>query len=321
MHSPTEPTRRWPHWWPLAALPLWLIALAAWRQLALPDEGRYGGVAYEMLQNGDALTPTLFGMPYFHKPPLMYWIDMAALQLLGPTKLALRIAPLLGAWIMGLALWIEAGTRYGRDGARQALAVLAVLPLFYFGGQYANHDMLVAGWISMAVVAASGLVKNLAFKTEILPFAAVAMGLVPLGVSLIFLTLLLVVDGNAPSWHIVWVPLVILLQFFFVAALGLWLSAITVFIRDVSFVLPNLLMVLMFATPVFYSIDMMPSVVQRFSEFNPLYIIVEGYRQPLIHHASPKVWALAYVAFLSLIIFYAGLKAFRRVKGNFEGVL
>ncbi|MCH3812517.1 hypothetical protein LZB82_09205, partial [Campylobacter jejuni] len=84
--SPTEPTRRWPHWWPLAALPLWLIALAAWRQLALPDEGRYGGVAYEMLQNGDALTPTLFGMPYFHKPPLMYWIDMAALQLLGPTK-------------------------------------------------------------------------------------------------------------------------------------------------------------------------------------------------------------------------------------------
>lgn len=154
MHSPTEPTRRWPHWWPLAALPLWLIALAAWRQLALPDEGRYGGVAYEMLQNGDALTPTLFGMPYFHKPPLMYWIDMAALQLLGPTKLALRIAPLLGAWIMGLALWIEAGTRYGRDGARQALAVLAVLPLFYFGSQYANHDMLVAGWISMAVVAA-----------------------------------------------------------------------------------------------------------------------------------------------------------------------
>ena len=41
----------------------------------------------------------------------------------------------------------------------------------------------------------------------------------------------------------------------------------------------------------------------------------------MIHHASPKAWALAYVALLSLVIFYAGLKAFRRVKGNFEGVL
>lgn len=188
-----------------------------------------------------------------------------------------------------------------------------------YGPWLAISESIVAG--SMAVVGASGLVKNLAFKTEILPFASVAMGLVPLGVSLIFLTILLIIDGNAPTWHIVWVPVVIALQFFFVAALGLWLSAITVFIRDVSIVLPNLLMVLMFATPVFYSVDMMPGIVQRLSEFNPLYIIVEGYRQPLIHHASPKAWALAYVALLSLVIFYAGLKAFRRVKGNFEGVL
>jgi len=188
-----------------------------------------------------------------------------------------------------------------------------------YGPWLAISESIIAG--STAVVAASGLVKNLAFKTEILPFASAAMGFVPLGVSLIFLTILLIVDGNAPTWHIIWVPLVIFLQFFFVAALALWLSAITVFIRDVSFVLPNLLMVLMFATPVFYLIDMMPNVVKRISEFNPLYIIVEGYRQPLIHHASPHASGLAYVAVLSAIIFYTGLRAFRRVKGSFEGAL
>ncbi|MFG6489925.1 glycosyltransferase family 39 protein [Roseateles sp. BYS78W] len=137
---------------PLILLALWLLLGAPWRQVALPDEGRYGGVAYEMLSNSDALTPTLFGLPYFHKPPLMYWIDMAAIHLLGPVPLALRAAPLLGAWLLGLALWIEARARYGTDVARQALAWLAVLPLFYLGGQYANHDMLVAGWISLAIV-------------------------------------------------------------------------------------------------------------------------------------------------------------------------
>ena len=153
MSSETPSTRRLPHWWPLAVLALWLVALAGWRQVALPDEGRYGGVAYEML-GGDGLTPTLFGLPYFHKPPLMYWLDMAALRLLGPTPLALRAAPLLGAWLLGLALWIEARARWGQDRAVQALAWLAVLPLFYLAGQYANHDMLVAAWISLAVVAA-----------------------------------------------------------------------------------------------------------------------------------------------------------------------
>lgn len=147
------PGRRLPAWWPLLLLALWLAALAGWRPVALPDEGRYGGVAYEMLA-GDGLTPTLFGLPYFHKPPLMYWVDMAALHLLGPMPLALRAAPLLGAWLLGLALWIEARARFGADGAGRALAWLAVLPLFYLGGQYANHDMLVAGWISLAIVAA-----------------------------------------------------------------------------------------------------------------------------------------------------------------------
>lgn len=153
--------RRLPPGWPLALLALWLVALAGWRPVALPDEGRYGGVAYEMLSDGTWWTPTLFGLPYFHKPPLMYWIDRAAMALLGPTPLALRAAPLLGAWLLGWALWIEVRARHGLDDARQALAWLAVLPLFYLGAQYANHDMLVAGWMSLAIVSA-----RRAFSTE-----------------------------------------------------------------------------------------------------------------------------------------------------------
>jgi 4-amino-4-deoxy-L-arabinose transferase-like glycosyltransferase len=139
---------------PLLLLALWLVLLAGWRPLSLPDEGRYGGVAYEMVASGDWLTPTLFGLPYFHKPPLMYWVDAAAMQLLGPTPLALRAAPLLGAWLMGLAVWLEARRRGGTALAVQALTMMAVLPMFYLGAQYANHDMLVAGWISLAIVAA-----------------------------------------------------------------------------------------------------------------------------------------------------------------------
>src|SRR5262245_20162004 len=66
----------------LAALALWLVATAGLRPLLLPDEGRYAGVAREMLR-GDGLVPTLDGLPFFHKPPLFYWLDMAAMHVVG----------------------------------------------------------------------------------------------------------------------------------------------------------------------------------------------------------------------------------------------
>lgn len=143
---------------PLILLALWLLLAAPWRPLLLPDEGRYVGVAWEMLGSGDWLTPTLDGLPYFHKPPLMYWITAAAMRLAGPVPLAMRAAPLVGAMLMALALWIwTAAPVWGAQRERlrvTALALLGSMPFFVLGSQYANHDMLVAGCVSLAVVLA-----------------------------------------------------------------------------------------------------------------------------------------------------------------------
>ena len=136
----------------LAWLALWLLATLGLRPLALPDEGRYVGVAREML-NADTLVPLLDGLPYFHKPPLFYWIDMAAMRVLGETEFAARIAPMLGAWLMGAALLLAMRRWHGPRAAAVTLGVLATTPYFFLGGQYANHDMLVAGLISAAVLA------------------------------------------------------------------------------------------------------------------------------------------------------------------------
>ena len=75
-------------------LALWLLATIAVRPLLLPDEGRYAGVAYEMLR-GDGLVPTLGGLPFFHKPPLLYWLDLGAMQLVGVNAFAARCGPAL----------------------------------------------------------------------------------------------------------------------------------------------------------------------------------------------------------------------------------
>ena len=61
----------------------WLLATSGARSLMAPDEGRYVGVALAMLHSGDWLVPRLDGLPFFHKPPLFYWIGAAAMGVAG----------------------------------------------------------------------------------------------------------------------------------------------------------------------------------------------------------------------------------------------
>ncbi|MEY8688865.1 MAG: ArnT family glycosyltransferase [Leptothrix sp. (in: b-proteobacteria)] len=132
---------------------VWLAATAGVRPLLLPDEGRYVGVAREMLRAGDWLTPTMNGLPYFHKPPLFYWLTMGSMSLFGVNEWAARAAPLLGATLGALALYLFVRRWLGQPTATVALVALLAQPLFLLGGQFANMDMLVAGCITATILA------------------------------------------------------------------------------------------------------------------------------------------------------------------------
>jgi len=130
----------------------WLLCTAWMRPLMLPDEGRYVGVAWDMLRTGDWLVPRLDGLPFFHKPPLFYWITGGAMGLFGPSVWAARAAPLLGALAAALALYLFA-RRWAPTNAARTLRVLVTLPFFFVAAQFANLDMLVAGCITVCVLA------------------------------------------------------------------------------------------------------------------------------------------------------------------------
>jgi 4-amino-4-deoxy-L-arabinose transferase-like glycosyltransferase len=136
---------------PLLLTFAWL-AFTAWvRPLALPDEGRYVGVAWGMLTSGDWIVPRLDGLPYFHKPPLFYWITAASMSVFGPHEWAARLAPWLGACAGAAALYLFARRWCSERVARAGLLALATQPLVFIGGQFANLDMLVAGCIAVSV--------------------------------------------------------------------------------------------------------------------------------------------------------------------------
>ncbi|MEJ6023286.1 glycosyltransferase family 39 protein [Ramlibacter sp. PS4R-6] len=169
----------------LVAAFFWLAATAWLRPLALPDEGRYIGVAWGMLHSGDWLVPMLDGLPYFHKPPLFYWITATALAL-SDTTVAARAAPWLGACLGTASLFLFAGRWAGRDTALAGLFALVTAPLFFFGAQYANLDMLVAGCIAATILAFTHAVllgrEDAAWKrTVLLAYVLCALGVLAKG--------------------------------------------------------------------------------------------------------------------------------------------
>ena len=104
-----------------------------------------------MLHSGDWLTPRLNGIPFFHKPPYLYWLEAASLAVFGVHGWALRLVPALHAGLMLLALYLSARQLMGEAVARRAVWILGSSLSFLLGGQYVNHDMLVAAWIGVAI--------------------------------------------------------------------------------------------------------------------------------------------------------------------------
>jgi 4-amino-4-deoxy-L-arabinose transferase-like glycosyltransferase len=88
----------------LGAFYLWGLGLLP---LVGPDEPRYAEVAREMLARHDLITPTLGGLPWFEKPPLLYWLMAAAYRLFGVTEYAARLGPAIcGLLTAGFVYWI-----------------------------------------------------------------------------------------------------------------------------------------------------------------------------------------------------------------------
>jgi lipopolysaccharide transport system permease protein len=129
------------------------------------------------------------------------------------------------------------------------------------------------------------------------------------------------VDGNLPTGHALVAILGAALGLAFLGAVGLGLAVMTVFVRDVSVILPNVLMMVLFASPIFYPMDAMPPVPQRLARWNPFYLITEFIREPIMFHRIPPLSEWLYMVALVALLGLATLTVFRRLKGNLSSML
>jgi lipopolysaccharide transport system permease protein len=160
-----------------------------------------------------------------------------------------------------------------------------------------------------------GLLNKVYFPRAVLPGAAVAASFVDWIVTGAFLTALLFWKGYWPRVQWLWLPLIALLAILLAFAVGLAIASLAAVYRDVKHVLPFLVQLWMYATPVIYPASLLPRKLQGFVGLNPMAGVVEAFRSCLFG-ATPDLRLLALSALSSALIAIAAVFLFHRLEAD-----
>jgi lipopolysaccharide transport system permease protein len=151
--------------------------------------------------------------------------------------------------------------------------------------------------------------------------AAVLAGLVDFAIAFIVLIGMMLFYGIVPMVAFWAVPLFVLLVTMTALGAGLWLSALNVQYRDVRYIVPFLIQVWLFATPIVYSSRLVPEPWRAIYGLNPMAGVVDGFRWALLGNGQAPGLPLAVSALTVAGLLISGLYYFRRMEDTFADVV
>jgi lipopolysaccharide transport system permease protein len=172
-----------------------------------------------------------------------------------------------------------------------------------------------------SLVGSAGLLTKVYFPRLVIPSSSILSGVVDFLLAFLVLLGMMLFYGIAPTANAIWLPLLLLLALVTSLGVGIWLAALNVEYRDVRYVVPFLLQLWLFATPVVYPSSLVPEAWRAIYALNPMVGVVEGFRWALLGTATapgPMVFVSALAAF---VIFVGGIVYFRRMEDTFADVV
>jgi lipopolysaccharide transport system permease protein len=174
---------------------------------------------------------------------------------------------------------------------------------------------------SSSLVSNTHLISKVYFPRLIVPLSSIAVALVDFAVVLALYAGLSVAYGYMPDWRLVIVPAYIVLTLLAALGVGLWLAALTVRYRDFRYVLPFLIQVGVFLSPVGFSTSNVPNWRFIYS-LNPVVGIIDGFRWCLLRGDHPLyVPAQLIGPAVTLVLLWSGIKFFRRTERSFADII
>jgi lipopolysaccharide transport system permease protein len=192
-------------------------------------------------------------------------------------------------------------------------AFTALVPWHYFAQAVSRSVVSLAG--------SASLIRKVYFPRLIIPVAAVVAPLVDFAMAFTLLAGMMVWYGIGPTWGVLLLPCFLLLALVTALAVGLWLSALNAKYRDIGHAIPFLVQLWMYASPIAYSISLIPEKWRPLYSLNPIVGVVEGFRWALLGKESPDFSVIGISAVVVVALLIGGIIYFRQMERTFRDVI
>jgi len=192
-------------------------------------------------------------------------------------------------------------------------SLCALLPWNYFSRSVADA--------SNSLVGSGALLSKVYFPRLVLPVEKVFSGLIDFAIAFVLLLGVMAWYRVAPSPRAVLLPLFLFVAMLAAFGVGLWLTALNVKYRDVGFIVPFLVQIWLYASPVAYSSAIVPPRWKLLYSLNPMAGVVEGFRWALLGRGSFDAMSLAVSLPLVLLLIVSGFWYFHRMERTFADVI
>lgn len=174
---------------------------------------------------------------------------------------------------------------------------------------------------STSLVSNANLLSKVYFPRLVIPIAAALAGLVDFLIAFALYVVLLFIFRMHIGWSLLALPLFVVFALFASLAVGIWLAALNVEYRDIQHVVPFLVQVWFYASPVVYSVTLLPKGLWRLVYgLNPMVGVIQGFRWALLGSAPPDGTMLVSLG-MCLLLFMTGLWNFKRMERTFADVI
>lgn len=162
------------------------------------------------------------------------------------------------------------------------------------------------------------LVEKIYFPREVLPLAFVTSQFINMILSLLVVLAVLLISGKGWSLPaLCCLPFIMMIEYMMALGIAMFVSAVTVYIRDLEYFLGIVMMAWQFLTPVMYSVDVVPERLIPIFMLNPMTPVIVAYRDILYYKKIPQAGTLLQAVLFGILVLMVGAFVFSKLKRHF----
>jgi lipopolysaccharide transport system permease protein len=188
-----------------------------------------------------------------------------------------------------------------------------LVPWTYFSG--------VLGLAGNSLISNSNLITKVYFPRILLPASVAVAGLLDFLMGAAFLVILMFYYHVRPGWSLLMAPVWIAVMLMVTIGVSMWVSAVNVKYRDVKYVLPFAIQILLFSTPVIYPVTIVPERYRFLLALNPCWGMVDGLRSAIFPGRATDFVLLGTSVAVAALTFVGGAYYFRKTERSFADVI